>query len=54
MVVVRADALGRAQHETYHGERSVAALTKWAAHLIAQATAHPDTHTSSHHCIFYT
>ena len=33
----RARPQGNSEHESYHGERSVPAITQWAEHFLAQA-----------------
>jgi len=46
ILVFRKDDTGTTQHESYHGERSVNAITGWAEHFIAQAKkAIPATRT---------
>jgi thiol-disulfide isomerase/thioredoxin len=37
ILVFRKDDTGQSDHEVYHGERSVAAITAWAEHFLAQA-----------------
>lgn len=36
ILVFRKDDTGTSQHESYHGERSVPAITAWAEHFVAQ------------------
>jgi len=37
ILVFRKDDTGKSHHESYHGERSVPAITAWAEHFVAQA-----------------
>jgi len=37
ILVFRKDDTGSSEHESYHGERSVPAITQWAEHFLAQA-----------------
>ena len=37
ILVFRKDDTGKSQHESYHGERSVPAITGWADNFVKQA-----------------